>query len=80
MTTDTLAVRLKELDDDNSDLISRTASKPSAFDLRFTIRSLDNILQETLNIAPEDIRDFFSHYDNRQNSTVIAHDGTRCPF
>ena len=81
LNADILASRLKDLDDDNTDFISKAACRISAFDLRLVLHDLDNILQAALAIAPDDIHDFFALYDERQYSEpVVAADGTTCPF
>ena len=81
INTDILASRLKDLDNDNTDFISKAACRISAFDLRLTLLDLDNILQAALDIAPDDIHDFFTHYNERQlPDPVVAADGTPYPF
>ena len=80
INSDILASRLKDWDDDNTDFISKTASRLSAFDLRLVLLDLDNILQAALDIAPDDIHDFFAHYDDHLLSSRVAFDGSPCPF
>ena len=73
--------RLQDLDSDNTDFISKAACRLSAFDLRLVLHDLDDILHAALDIAPDDIHDFFAHYDERHYSEpIIAADGTPCPF
>lgn len=76
LTNYVLDLRLNELDNDNADFISRAACRIFASDLRRTISDLDDILQAALNIAPDDIRDFFSHYDDN----TVAGDSPTLPF